>query len=125
MSLRRLEKFKVLDLGKRFIYAMSTVVCMGLKERKEEAEAVLDSAEMTLETFGRSGKAAQQLESAVRQLEQELQDPDSASSLKKLIDKIRDLMDDVQESGGGGDFMAEEPGPEGPGGMPDDDMPPI
>ena len=97
---------------------------MCLKERKEEAEAVLDSAEMTLETFGRSGKAAQELESAVRQLEKELQDPDSASSLKKLIDEIRDLMDDVQESGGG-DFMAEEPGPEGPGGMPDDDMPPI
>jgi len=98
---------------------------MGLKERKEEAEAVLDSAEMTLETFGRSGKAAQQLESAVRQLEQELQDPDSASSLKKLIGEIRELMDDVQESGGG-DFMAEEPGPAaGPGNMPDDDMPPI
>ena len=98
---------------------------MGLKERKEEAEAVLDSAEMTLETFGRSGKAASELEATVRQLEQELQEPDSASSLKKLINEIRDLMDDVQESGGGGDFMAEEPGPGGPGGMPDDDMPPI
>lgn len=98
---------------------------MGLKERKEEAEAVLDSAEMTLETFGRSGKAASDLEAAVRQLEQELQDPDSESSLKKLINEIRDLMDEVQESGGGGDFMAEEPGPGGPGGMPDDDMPPI
>lgn len=96
---------------------------MGLKERKEEAEAVLDSAEMTLETFGRSGKAANDLEATVRQLERELQDPDSASSLKKLINEIRDLMDDVQESGG--EQFMEEPGPAGPGGMPDDDMPPI
>lgn len=99
---------------------------MGLKERKEEAEAVLDSAEMTLETFGRSGKAAQNLDSAVTRLEQELQDPDSESSLKKLIEEIRDLMDEVQESGD--EFMAEEPGM-GPGmdeGMhQDDDMPPI
>jgi len=95
---------------------------MGLKERKEEAEAVLDSAEMTLETFGSSGKKARELEGKIAELEQELQEPDSESSLKKLINEIRDLMDEVQESGD--DFMAEEPGP-GPGGMPDDEMPPM
>jgi len=97
---------------------------MGLKERKEEAEAVLDSAEMTIETFGSTGSAARELESKIAQLEQELQDPDSASSLKKLINDIRDLMDDVQESGAD-DMMHEEPGGPGPGGMPDDEMPPM
>lgn len=97
---------------------------MGIQDRKEEAEAVIDSAEMTLETFGTSSKAARELESAVRKLEQEVQDPDSESSLKSLIEEIRDLMDEVQESGG--EFM-EEPGM-GPGmesDVPDDDMPPI
>lgn len=98
---------------------------MGLKERKEEAEAVLDSAEMTIETFGSTGSAARELETKISQLEQELQDPDSESSLKKLINEIRDLMDDVQESGAG-DMMHEEPGgPGAPGGMPDDEMPPL
>lgn len=98
---------------------------MGLKERKEEAEAVIDSAEMTLETFGSTGKAARELESKITRLEQELQEPDSESSLKKLINEVRDLMDDVQESGSG-DMMMEEPGgPGGRGGMPDDEMPPI
>jgi len=98
---------------------------MGLKERKEEAEAVLDSAEMTLETFGSTGKAGRELESKIARLEQELQEPDSESSLNKLINEVRDLMDDVQESGSG-DMMMEEPGgPGGRGGMPDDEMPPI
>jgi hypothetical protein len=97
---------------------------MGLKEKKKEAQAVLDSAEMTLETFGTSSKPARDLEAAVSKLEQELQDPESESSLEKLINEVRDLMDEVQESGGD-DFM-KEPGPGGPGGgMPDDDMPPI
>lgn len=101
---------------------------MGLKERKEEAEAVLDSAEMTIETFGATGKAGRKLETKISQLEQELQDPDSESSLNKLIDEIRELMDEVQQSGQD-DFMAGEPGgpAQGPGGggIPDDDMPPI
>ena len=104
---------------------MLTVLDMGLKERKEEAEAVLDSAEMTLETFGTTGKAARELESKIARLEQELQEPDSASSLKKLIKEVRNLMDDVQESGAD-DMMMEEPGgPGAQGGMPDDEMPPI
>ncbi|MFP4038584.1 MAG: hypothetical protein ACLFTA_02260 [Candidatus Nanohaloarchaea archaeon] len=93
---------------------------MGLKERKEEAEAVLDSAEMTLETFGSSGKSARELESSIARLEQELQEPDSESSLKKLINEVRDLMDEVQ---GSGDDFVEEPRPEP--GMPDDEMPPM
>ena len=96
---------------------------MGLKERKEEAEAVLDSAEMTLETFGSTGKKARELEGKIVELEKELQEPDSESSLRKLINEVRDLMDEVQESGD--EFMAEEPGPNGPGGMPEDDMPPM
>ena len=96
---------------------------MGLRERKEEAEAVLDSAEMTLETFGSSGKKARELEGKIAELEQELQEPDSESSLRKLIKDVRDLMDEVQDSGD--DFMAEEPGPGAPGAMPDDDMPPM
>lgn len=106
---------------KRFIYDVYSVMGMGLKERKEEAEAVLDSAEMTIETFGSSGKKARELEGKIAELEQELQEPDSESKLKKLINDIRDLMDEVQESGG--EFMAEEPGPEH--GMPDDEMPPM
>jgi uncharacterized coiled-coil DUF342 family protein len=108
---------------KRFIYDVCSVMGMGLKERKEEAEAVLDSAEMTLETFGSTGKKARELEGKIAELEQELQEPDSESSLKKLINNIRDLMDEVQKSGD--EFMADEPGPSGPGGMPDDEMPPM
>ena len=104
---------------------------MSIKERKKEAEAVLDSAEMTLETFGSTGKKARELEQKVSQLEAELQDPDSEKSLSKLIEEVRDLMEEV-EQGGGNDMMMEEPGIEGPGaggppngGMPDDDIPPI
>lgn len=98
------------------------VLDMGLKERKEEAEAVLDSAEMTLETFGSTGSKGTELRTKISQLEQELQDPDSEASLRKLIEEIRDLMDEVQESSGG--MMQEEPG--GPGAMgPDDEMPPM
>ncbi|MFB6144049.1 MAG: hypothetical protein ABEJ98_01940 [Candidatus Nanohaloarchaea archaeon] len=103
---------------------------MSISERKEEAEAVLDSAEMVLETVPgpKSGKA-KELEQAITRLEQELQDPDSESSLKELIEEIRDLMDEVQE-----DAMDEDPvmGPEdemgggvgGPG-DPGDDVPPF
>ena len=101
---------------------------MSLKEKREEAEAVLDSAEMTLETFGGAGKKARELETKVSQLENELQDPDSESKLNSLIEDVRDLMEEVEQ--GGGDMMMEEPGGMGPGapregGMPDDDMPPM
>lgn len=103
---------------------------MSIAERKEEGEAVLDSAEMVLETVPepRSGKA-KELENSITQLEQELQEPDSEASLKELIDEIRELMDEVQE-----DAMSEDPvmGPEdemgggigGPG-EPGDDVPPF
>ncbi|MFB6145185.1 MAG: hypothetical protein ABEJ99_01625 [Candidatus Nanohaloarchaea archaeon] len=102
---------------------------MSLKERKEEAEAVLDSAEMVLETVPepRTGKA-KELETKISQLEQEIQDPDSEDSLKKLIKAVRDLMDEVQD-----EAMQDEPmmGPEEEMGTgmgpqePDDDMPPF
>ena len=104
---------------------------MSIKERKKEAEAVLDSAEMTLETFGETGKAARNLRQKVSQLETELQDPDSEKTLEKLIEEVRDLMEEV-EQGAGNDMMMEEPGIGGPGAggppngdMPDDDIPPI
>ena len=102
---------------------------MSLQEKREEAEAVLDSAEMTLETFGGTGKTARELEAKVSQLEAELQDPDSEKSLKKLIEEIRELMEDIEQ--GGADPMMDDPGmgpgggPGGAGGMPDDDMPPM
>lgn len=96
---------------------------MSLKEKREEAEAVLDSAEMTLETFGGTGKTARKLEAKVSELETELQEPDSESKLNSLIKDIRDLMEEVEQ--GGGDMMVEEPGQMGPGEMPDDDMPPM
>lgn len=103
---------------------------MSIKERKKEAEAVLDSAEMTLETFGSTGTKARELKQKVSKLNAELQDPDSEKSLEKLIEEVRDLMEEVEQRGGN-DVMMDEPGLEGPGAgappsdMPDDDMPPI
>lgn len=97
---------------------------MSLSEKKEEAEAVLDSAEMLLETVPepRTGKA-KDLEMKVRKLEDELQDPDSESSLNSLIKDIRDLMDAVQESAMDDPMMDEgmgEGGGMGPGMGPDE-----
>ncbi|WEL19354.1 hypothetical protein [Candidatus Nanohalococcus occultus] len=104
---------------------------MSLADKKEEAEAVLDSAEMMLETYGSTGKTARELETKVKQLRNELQDPDSESSLNKKINEIRDLMDDMKETdsmGGGmmdeGDMMGGGPGG-GMGGPDDDGMPPM
>lgn len=105
---------------------------MSLKERKEEAEAVLDSAEMVLETVPepRAG-TAKELERKISKLEQELQEPDDEKTLKDLIEEVRDLMDEVQEDAmqgdpmmGPGDDMGGGPGM-GPGGGPEDDVPPI
>lgn len=102
---------------------------MSLQERKEEAEAVLDSAEMVLETIPepRTGKA-KDLELEISKLEKEIQDPDSEESIEELIESVRDLMKEVQD-----EAMQEEPmGPEdemgmGPGGPPgpDEDVPPF
>lgn len=71
---------------------------MSLDDKIEEAEAVLDSAEMVLETIPepRTGKA-KDLELKLSELEDEIQDPESESSLEELIDDIRDLMEEVQE----------------------------
>ncbi|MFB6100275.1 MAG: hypothetical protein ABEK16_03285 [Candidatus Nanohalobium sp.] len=104
---------------------------MSLEEKRQEAEAVLDSAEMTLETFGGTGKAARELKTAVTKLENKLQEADSERELEKAIEEVRELMEEVEQSGG--DMMMDDPGMEGPGGtgapggggMPDDDMPPM
>lgn len=102
---------------------------MSLQEKKEEAEAVLDSAEMVLETIPepRTGKA-KDLELEISKLRDEIQDPDSESSIEELIQSVRDLMDEVQE-----EAMEDpmEPGDEmggmGPGPQhgPEDDVPPF
>lgn len=106
---------------------------MSIEERKEEAEAVLDSAEMVLETIPepRTGKA-KDLEMEISKLEDEMQDPEDEETLEELIESVRDLMEEVQE-----DAMQEDPmGPEdemgggmGPGGAPpggpEDDVPPF
>jgi hypothetical protein len=102
---------------------------MSLEEKRKEAEAVLDSAEMTLETFGGTGKAARELKTAVTKLENKLQEADSERELNKLIEEVRELMEKVEEDAG--DPMMDEdmggPGGGAPpgGGMPDDDMPPM
>jgi hypothetical protein len=101
---------------------------MSLEEKRKEAEAVLDSAEMTLETFGGTGKSARELRTKVSQLENKLQEADSERELDNLIEEVRELMEKVEEDAG--DPMMDE-GMEGPGGgppgggMPDDDMPPM
>ncbi len=96
---------------------------MSLGERKEEAEAVLDSAEMLLETMPHSS-SADKLRRKIDDLEAELQDPDSERSLKKLIKDIRDLMDEMQEEPmPDDDVMGPEPGMGG-GPPPNDDVPP-
>jgi uncharacterized protein (DUF362 family) len=102
---------------------------MSLKEKRKEAEAVLDSAEMTLETFGGTGKAARELKGKVSELENKLQEADSERELKNLIEDVRELMEEVEKEAGDS-MMIDEPGMEGPGptdpsGMPDDDMPPM
>lgn len=96
---------------------------MSIQERREEAEAVLDSAEMILETYPGAGEKSRELETKVTQLEQELQDPDSEQSLKKLIDDIRQLMEDVEEEAMD-DPVMDEPGME-EGFGPEDDIPPF
>lgn len=98
---------------------------MSIKERREEAEAVLDSAEMILETYGGSGKAARELKEKIHELEQELQDPESETALKELIEEIRDLMESLEDEPmdpvmGPGDEMGA-----GELGGPEDDIPPI
>jgi len=98
---------------------------MSLAEAKEEAEAVLDSAEMVLETIPepRTG-TAKDLEIKLSEIEKELQDPDSEESLRKLIREVRDLMEEAQEDAmqdtgmGAEDEMGMGPGGGPPGGGP-------
>lgn len=103
---------------------------MSLDEKVEEAEAVLDSAEMVLETIPepRTGKA-KDLEIKISEMEKEIQDPDSEESLEELIQEIRDLMDEAQEDAMEDPDMGPGGGEPGPGGMgpggPEDDVPPF
>lgn len=104
---------------------------MSLQEAVTEAEAVLDSAEMVLETIPepRTGKA-KKLEVKLSELENEIQDPEDEKTLQKLMKEVRELMDEAQE-----DAMQDEPdlgpgdemgmGPEGPPPGPEDDVPPF
>lgn len=98
---------------------------MSLDEAKQEAEAVIDSAEMLLDTFPGEGKTARELRGKITELEQEVQDPDSERSLRKLVEEIKELMDDLEEQGMESDPMG--PGmDEGMGPQePEDDMPPF
>jgi hypothetical protein len=88
---------------------------------------------MVLETIASRGTKARELERKISELEDQLEDPDSESKLDSLIEKIRELMDEVQQDAimdepdmgpGGGDTMG-EPGPGGPPGGAGDDMPPL
>lgn len=103
---------------------------MSIQERREEAEAVLDSAEMLLETYPGAGEKKRDLERKINELEQELQDPDSEKSLKSLIDDIRELMDDMKEEEPADEpmddhMMGREDDMGGPGPGMEDDVPPF
>lgn len=97
---------------------------MSLAEAKEEAEAVLDSAEMIVETYGGAGQQTRKLESKIEELSKELQDPESEKSIRKLIDQLKELMEKVQSSPS--DDMMDEDMMGGPGGAmgPGDSMGP-
>lgn len=82
-------------------------------DRTEEAEAVIDSAEMTLEAFGGRGASARKLETKVEELRDAVDDPDQ--EVGGLIEEVRDLMEDVKTDTSN---MQDD-------GMPDDGMPPI
>jgi len=99
---------------------------MSIQDKKEEAEAVLDSAEMILETYGGAGKRGRELETKIKELQQELQEPESESSLETLINDIRDLMENMKDQPDAMDdgMMGHEEAMGGPGG-PDDSPPPI
>lgn len=105
---------------------------MSIEERIKEAEAVLDSAEMVLETIPEpyTGKA-KDLEIKISELEDAMKDPEDEGQLENLIEEVRKLMDEAQENAmqdepnlGPEDEMGMGPGGEPPGG-PGDDMPPI
>lgn len=104
---------------------------MSLEEKKEEAEAILDSAEMLLETYGGTGQKANELKGKISELEQQLQDPDSEKKLESLIQDVRELMDELKDQpmmdeGMGMDEAGMGAGPDEMGGMgPDEGAPPF
>ncbi len=101
---------------------------MSIADKKEEAEAVLDSAEMILETISEpyTGKA-KELDLKIKKLQNELQDPKDEKALKDLIEEVRELMTEVEEDAmhddpmmGPGDEMGGGMGPGGPPGGPEE-----
>lgn len=104
---------------------------MSVDDKREEAEALLDSAEMLLDTYGGSGKAARKLRSKISELEQQLQEPESDGDLESLVEEIKELMEQIKQK------PDEDPvgmgGGMGEGGIgrgddmmgPDDDAPPF
>lgn len=101
---------------------------MSLDSAIEEAEAVLDSAEMLLETFPGHSSTATDLEMKVEMLEKEIQDPESEDSIRALVDDVQDLMKELEEEGVEDDpIMGDDPvgGPGGGFEEPDDDVPPF
>jgi chromosome segregation ATPase len=78
---------------------------MSLKDAKQNAEKVLDSAEMVLETIPEpKGKAGRELESKAKKLRSI---PEEAKELRDLTKEVRELMEEAQEE------AAREPSMEG------------
>lgn len=81
---------------------------MSLKDAKQNAEKVLDSAEMVLETIPEpKGKAGRELESKAKKLRSMVDDPEEAKELRDLTKEVRELMEEAQEE------AAREPSMEG------------
>ncbi|MFB6209110.1 MAG: hypothetical protein ABEJ56_03130 [Candidatus Nanohaloarchaea archaeon] len=103
---------------------------MSIEDKKQDAEAVLDSAEMVLETIPepRTGKA-KDLELEISKLEKEIQEPDSEESIEELIQSVRDLMEEVQDEAMQDETVPDQEmggmGPGAPPGEPGDDVPPF
>ena len=105
---------------------------MSIKEKVREAEAVLDSAEMMLETYPGAGGKKRELKRLTTQLEKEIQDPESEDSLNALIKEIKEFMDEMKDEPMDEiDDPVDEPmlGPDGDMGGPgtgmEDDVPPF
>jgi len=96
---------------------------MSISSKKKEAEAALDSARMILDTFGGSSTSSRKLESKVSELEAQIESPDSERRLDSLIEEVRTLMDELEDSGG--DAMMEGPDMAPSTGRSEDDMHPM
>ncbi|MFB6203424.1 MAG: hypothetical protein ABEK01_02940 [Candidatus Nanohaloarchaea archaeon] len=93
---------------------------MSLKDTKEEAEALLDSAEMTIESVPGSGSIKNELQSKTMELESTLEEAESEKEIREKMKEVKDLMDDLEDRG-----MDSFQEPEGDNMMPDEDVPPF